>query len=314
MMEPFKTKVVSRFLGGLPPLVRPGTPGERKAGVLSLLYYMKDLNFGDVINEDLARWFALETVQYSPATKCEAVFCGSMLGHLLGKKRLRRWLLPWLRPPVKIWGSGFISAPTRKSETLKRRVEVYAVRGYATLERLENLAGRKLTGVAVGDPGLLAGQLVDTGGLQKKYDLGIIPHFIDAGSSLLSKIQVGNSTVIDIQQRPAGFLPRIAECRNIISSAMHGLIAADSLGIPNVRMILSDNIMGGDYKYDDYYSAYGIRHHRRVNLVERDFTDKDLPSIRENYPITRRQVDTICEGLIQAFPYRGVKSGISLFK
>jgi len=68
---------------------------------------------------------------------------------------------------------------------------------------------------------------------------------------------------------------------------MYGLIAADSLGIPNFRMVLSDKIIGGDYKYNDYYSISWIENHNYIDLIRQDFSDKDLPSTKANYQITQ---------------------------
>lgn len=36
---------------------------------------------------------------------------------------------------------------------------------------------------------------------------------------------------------------------------MHGLILSDAYNIPNQRIILSDNIIGGNFKFRDYYST-----------------------------------------------------------
>jgi hypothetical protein len=86
---------------------------------------------------------------------------------------------------------------------------------------------------------------------------------------------------------------------------MHGLISADSLGIPNIRMILGGNITGGDYKFDDYYSAFGIKNHNRINLEEQTFTDSDLPNIANNYEINMKKVKELQDALINSFPYGG---------
>ena len=39
---------------------------------------------------------------------------------------------------------------------------------------------------------------------------------------------------------------------------MHGLIAADSLGIPNQWFALSEQVIGNGYKFADYYSVFEI--------------------------------------------------------
>ena len=168
---------------------------------------------------------------------------------------------------------------------------------------MRKITGRKLDNAAIGDPGLLAARLVDIQGVKKKYALGIIPHYVDKNSPLLSKIKIENARLIDIQQNPADFLAKIAECENVISSAMHGLIAADSLGIPNIRMILSDKIVGGDYKYDDYYSAFGIIKHAKIDLRGIPAFD-DLDFIRKSYRIRPEMVERICDALSAVFPYK----------
>ena len=79
---------------------------------------------------------------------------------------------------------------------------------------------------------------------------------------------------------------------------MHGLIVADALGIPNIRMILSDKITGGDYKYDDYYSAFGIRQHNRINLNTSSFTEKDLEKMISTYQVKNEDVKKIQTNLL----------------
>ena len=87
---------------------------------------------------------------------------------------------------------------------------------------------------------------------------------------------------------------------------MHGLICADSLLIPNVRMILSDKIIGGDYKFDDYYSAFGIRNHNKVNLNEQGFNENDLVNLHQTYFIDKEKLTKIQDDLINAFPYKRI--------
>ncbi|MGL5046418.1 MAG: polysaccharide pyruvyl transferase family protein, partial [Shewanella sp.] len=126
------------------------------------------------------------------------------------------------------------------------------------------------------------------------------------GHELLNKIDVDNSVFIDISQDPSDFMLQLAECENVIASAMHALITADSLGIPNVRMTTKESGVG-DYKFEDYYSAFGINEHEIVNLNERNFVNKDLSSIKDGYKIQPEILKKIQHDLIECFPVKNDK-------
>ena len=113
----------------------------------------------------------------------------------------------------------------------------------------------------LGDPGLLASKLIDTNSIVKKHRLGIIPHYVDKSSSIFTDINtnIKGSIIIDVQDDPVKVIRNIAECEVIISTAMHGLIVADSLGIPNKWCTCSDRLTGGNYKFIDYYSSLDIK-------------------------------------------------------
>lgn len=273
-----------------------------------ITYFADCVNFGDALNPVMVQdFFGMEIVNSIPI-KTDALCIGSLLETLLytpqkgwyGGRLKRSYLKYYWRKPVKIWGTGFIQEAKSTPEFMIRRLDVHAVRGKLTLERLRNITGKPLTNVVLGDPGLLAAKLIDISKITPKYDLGIIPHYVDQQSELLQRIQVKNSLMIDICTTPVAFLQQVASCKHIISSAMHGLIAADSLGIPNIRMVLSDKITGGDYKFNDYYSAFGLNSHPCIHLAEREFTDDDLPTLRA---MDTAKVQQICRDLIRVFPY-----------
>ena len=214
-------------------------------------------------------------------------------------------ILKRIKPGVLVWGTGFIK-PVKGDVIFSRRLDVRAIRGYHSLDLLRKVGGSSEQfekDPVVADPGLLASMLVDANKIEKKYTLGIIPHYVDKDNPLLKKISVENSIVLDITQPPEKFLKNLAECQNVISSAMHGLIAADSLGIPNVRMVLGDKIVGGDFKFNDYYSAFGMSDHQVINLKKCSFNNEDVSFIKSNYQITKEQVLVKQEALLKSFPY-----------
>lgn len=277
---------------------------------INLFYYNNKPNFGDRLITDICKdIFNLQTAHTS-AKECEAAFIGSILECFLTTQTDHPLCFTkYFKTGVKIWGPGFIkSADFEESKNnLIRKIEVFALRGSLTKKRLEKILGKKLD-VPLGDPGLLASMLIDTKKIKKEYELGIIPHYIEFEEPVYHQIHenIPNSLLIDIQDTPAVVLKNIAKCKAVISSAMHGLIAADSLAIPNMRVFASDKITGGDYKFDDYYSAFGLTSHKKMDLRTSNFSQSDIEKIYNSYLINYNAVEDIKEKLIKSFPYKKV--------
>ena len=271
---------------------------------IKLYYYDEERNFGDEASIFIAQKLYGPVIK-TPVTWCNAMFIGSLMNGFLTKKSRLMLALYLIRPSVAVWGAGFIRRPDLKQWKLLRRFDVRACRGFLTLEILRKVQSAKISDdVVIADPGLLMSRLIDIPEAEKKYALGIVPHYADKDDPILSSIDVRNSVTIDVQQSPEEFMRKLSECENVISSSLHGLVAADSLNIPNIRMVISDRIGGGDFKYDDYYSAFGLDSHEKVDLKQRGFTDADLPGIKSAYRIKPEQVLELQDALFASFPYK----------
>jgi len=279
---------------------------------IKTFYFDKNSNFGDQLNVTiLSNIFGVEPLKTSPENS-ELVCIGSLLESFLhGSNDFKLAVKKIIYPKTIIWGTGFIAPentriirPNGKSEIFYKNVEVQALRGNLTKARVEKFLNQDLSRIPVGDPGLLVSKLIKTPEISKKYRLGIVPHYVDASSSKVKSLYAStkDSTVIDILLPPIEFLRRIAECEVIISSAMHGLIAADGLGIPNRRLILSDKIFGGDYKFNDYYSVFGVDNHDKIDLRTNSITFIDAQELTRNYPIKKEKLIQIQESLMESFP------------
>ena len=269
---------------------------------LPLFWYRDTPNFGDALAPLLVERFSGRRVVAADVRHCRMCALGSILDSFFSRGfSLKRRLYRQIAQPVLVWGGGFIQ-PEREGWTdPRRRLDVRAVRGKLSRERIRKYLGIGKE-IALGDPGLLCARLLEGRQIPKTHDLGIIPHFVDRENPLLGYFPADNSILIDVGAPPLDVLEQIASCKAVISSAMHGLIAADSLGIPNIRMVLGDKLMGGDYKFDDYYSAFGIENHLRVVLDGRS-KFPDVQSIIDRYTIPREVVETICANLLEAlFP------------
>lgn len=272
--------------------------------MIRFYWYKQNYNFGDILNVLLFRDVFGVKFKWAKTKKADCIAIGSILDMLVGKKMTPgKWLYKKVRGPIKIWGSGFITPWRPSKNVLLRDVEIYALRGKTSLKRMQEYTGKKLEHVVLGDPGLLASRLLDIKNIEKKYELGIIPHFTEKGTPLITNIDVKNSIVIDIQQPVEITLMQIAQCKNILSSAMHGLIVADAFGIPNARIELSDKMIGGDYKFIDYYSAFGVEMPEKI-IITPDTKITDISFIKDKYQIKPEWVEDICQKLLNVFPYK----------
>ena len=73
-----------------------------------------------------------------------------------------------------------------------------------------------------------------------------------------------SAALIDVRMPPKDVVNAISRCNYVISSSLHGLIVADSLKIPNLWVKSSDSIIGGEFKYHDYYSCFNVERRPRV--------------------------------------------------
>ena len=189
-------------------------------------------------------------------------------------------------------------------ERLARPVVLHAVRGRLSLERLKGM-GADVSRTALGDPGLLARLLVPGNAEGRRFRLGLVPHYVDERDPVFARVlrRIPGSRIIRVATDPPEFLARLRECEMVISSAMHGLIAADSLGIPNLRARVSDRLTGGDWKFHDYYSVFGSEPRPLSREDLWNLTASDLARIGDSYPIESTSVSRVIDGLLASCPF-----------
>lgn len=272
------------------------------------LYYAcrRTRNFGDLLSINISKELFGVKCNYAEPVDCEAMFIGSIFEKIIYPYRTKFHKLYHAKEKesIKVWGSGFCAKQKKKKEQFYREIEVYAVRGLLTRNRLEKLLQKDLKEVVIGDPGLFAADLIKNEKIEKKFKVGIIPHYIDKNEETLKNIQLEDAVVLDVCEDGKECIRNIAKCEVIISSSLHGLIVADSLGIPNARIILSDKIDGGDYKYNDYYSVYGMEEHMKYDLRNEIIDENIIKAIKENYSINQEKVQEIKNNLMEVFPYQ----------
>ncbi len=279
---------------------------------MKLYYHAKSKNFGDCLNYNIFRELFGRDVIRTRYYKADFFGIGSLLGtalynptpHHAWKNLEKRCYSILLRHrPITILGSGFVSnvRDTYRKLKLFRPVNIIALRGRKSREIMECILREKLDGVALGDPGILSSELIKGTRIGKECELGIIPHTVDRNSDLLDGLASRSGVrILDIQSPPGEFIKTVAACRTVASSALHGLIAADSLHIPNLWIKLSDRIIGQDFKFRDYYSAYGIT--PQVTDLRSAAASRITPEyVIERYRIDPRAVESSKSALASAF-------------
>jgi pyruvyltransferase len=233
------------------------------------LYYMTRpngmLNFGDDLSPILYTYASGRDRERSDLADCDVIGLGSLLQEAVRSSqrwrlKLRALVLRRARPVV--WGTGIIDG---RDVAGTDHLSVASVRGPLTAARIAPGC------TSFGDPGLLVGEWFQE--RRKTHAIGIVPHYVDEGSAGVAalSVQFPDCRVISVNAPAAQVVKAISECDLILSSSLHGLIVADTMGIPNARMQFSKSIKGGDFKFADYGASVG-----RGALLSETLTGREL--------------------------------------
>lgn len=273
------------------------------------VYYAKVPNMGDILNREVIhKCFGYDVVRRNYLIgKVSGI--GSGLGNYTLEGNITKKILKKISgiffPEVYIWGTGFVSYKEKDEKIYKKKIKFCAVRGELSKKRIEKLTGQNIKNMPTGDAGILASYLLDSK-IEKKYSVGIIAHYKEKNEKVFDTLlnKFPNSVIIDVQDTPLNVTRKIAECECIISSSLHGLIIADSLRVPNIHIVVTNNLLGDGFKFDDYYSAYGLKH----NFVDMNKKSiDDLKYVYENYKITDKMVEEKKKAMIESFPFKKIK-------
>jgi pyruvyltransferase len=247
-------------------------------------------NFGDELGPYLVEaLFGIRT-EWAEPDACEIAAAGSIVEILLSGKGNNR--------PV-LWGSGMFWDSS--GLVAAEEFQIAAVRGSLTKARITDLDSE----VALGDPGLLA-QVLLTSAPRREHSLGIVPHFLDADRPAVRQLRTWPGVmVIDVTDPAPQVVRDIARCQYILSSSLHGLVVADSVGTPNAYVAFSDDHrIGGPNKFLDYYSVFADPD-RQLSVQLPKVMTGDARSVIAEIERGYRTPDDLAEitdGLVKAFP------------
>lgn len=197
-------------------------------------------NMGDVLTKYILQKVTGEEVQFThDHTKPHLFVSGSILREATGN--------------TFVVGSGF----NGKQQSFKGKPRIYSVRGPITLRQLPPGYGD----LPVGDPAISL-PLLYTPTVNVEYDVGIVPHYVDSNSKVITRYIEDSDykvNVINILANVEEVVDEINRCSFILSSTLHGLITAHAYGIPGVWVEFSDGVLGGGYKFLDYFESFGTK-------------------------------------------------------
>ncbi len=163
-----------------------------------------------------------------------------------------------------IWGSGINGKTLDRSQYEFTNLDVRAVRGPKTREFLwENF--RIQAPAIYGDPALLLPYLFPEFKRKQnpKYDYVIVVHY----QELHLFPRSANSNIVYATDPWHEVIDKILDSKFVISSSLHGVIVAESFGIPARYMRVSEKNQHL-FKYEDYYLGTGRPHFQYANSVE----------------------------------------------
>ncbi len=219
----------------------PNTGASATMDDLSLATYWwtREPNFGDCLTPALLAEFGIQAQLTGPRS-AEFFGIGSILEHIPEMTR------------ATIFGAGFMSAESRRNFA---SATILALRGRLSVQRIRRDVGQ----IALGDPGILFSK---TTAARDCHPIGIVVHAADTANQAVMRLrQQHGSCVQIIDPRSAdvqSVIDRIAACRYILSSSLHGLAVGWGLDIPCGWLVLGDKVWGRNFKFRDFYSAFDL--------------------------------------------------------
>ena len=279
---------------------------------LGLAYFTGFRNFGDLLGRSLVEYLCGLHMCNQPLGAADIVSVGSLLQGLSSRFAQAQATAA----PLHVWGSGFLHPVELGKPPVKGRVVFHAVRGRNTLAQLRE-TGLVDPGedIAMGDPGLFYADLVPgVEKTKKEFDVAIVPHHLDSEEFKAVADELASQGLsvkfVDVRHaNPMQVVRDIAASRKVLSSSLHGIIVADSLGIPNGRIVVDgfetdEERMRNesDYKFSDYYSAFGLECPEHISLSElKRSPRKTIESMVDFVP--QEKVEECKRNLLAAFPF-----------
>jgi len=174
-------------------------------------------------------------------------------------------IIAWAKKGAIIWGAGFMN-----NNEIFNGGKLIAVRGKLTDEKLKKDG---FSGCNVyGDPALLLPLWINPE-TEKKYKLGIIPHWTE--TSFFQARYANKYKIIDLRTTDINkVLEEITSCEYILSTSLHGIIVPHAYHIPAL-WIKKGYIHTDGFKFHDYFSSVNIPFYDGFENIEKILESDD---------------------------------------
>lgn len=237
--------------------------------------------------KNLGDWLTLPVTQYMLSRKGlsnEIVKGGGKHRHLF----VMGSIIGFKGFDATIWGTACLNLEQAYNigrQSVFREYDIRAVRGPLTQKVLQ-AAGYNVPDV-FGDPGILLPLFYSPSSRDKKYDISVVFHFRYA-----RELQGFHTISIETNDY-SFFIDELAASKRVISSSLHGIILAESYGVPAI--LLCENETEDLFKYYDYYYSTK-RYNVKIARTIEEATIMDPMPLPQN-------LDELRQGLIDTFPY-----------
>ena len=256
------------------------------------LHWCISNNIGDALNYWLVKKITGKEVYWVPK------------GSPVGKFICIGSILNWADENCYVWGAGLAS----QTDKVDPNAKIYSTRGPISAQ-IARECGATVDSDIYGDPALLVSNYYKGKKRCKSTKVGLIPHYADyhALSEYDPEFETTNQLdgikLINVFKPIDEIVDEIKKCQVILSSSLHGLIIADSYGIPNHQVNVSDFVLGDGTKFYDYFLSVNRSYDLPTHLSRLvKYEHKDIVKyVKDRYePI---DLPKIQKGLLETCPF-----------
>lgn len=243
---------------------------------VNLEWWSGEDNLGDSLSVVVFDWcLSRRNIEVNDGRNVHLMAIGSLIGGA--------------RFDAVIWGSGLMNALNLTNLIKHRRYVKYdirAVRGPITRDFLIK-AGYDCP-ESYGDPAILMPFIYTPNKNEKKYEVSLILHHQSKYTEVDSKVNLLDIHTVNYKR----FIDDLCASKCVVSSSLHGIILAETYGIPAI--FLNQGISDQSMKFLDWYYSTGRTNIKMASSVSEALKMK---------PMELPDLSKMQEELIRVFPY-----------